>query len=137
MPIPTENTQEHELDGIEIRSPNRPFPRSAIQAIKEETEIKGHLDPPEGYSRQMEGIVVTEMPSDDTMEQYELSIVTDPDLIYETDHNEEILIYTDLNLVITDGRESHKSPKEIIKQAQELDHVTLKKGDPENVLDNQ
>jgi len=130
MPIPTDKIQDTDIDGIEIRSPNRPLPRSARKAITEETEIKSELSPPEGYSQRMDGVIVADYPSESTMEKYELSVVCDPDIVYESDHGETINIYTDIDTVIMDGRENDRPVEEVIKMAEEADHITRKKGSP-------
>jgi hypothetical protein len=130
MPIPTNKIPDTDIDGIEIRSPNRPLPRSAKKAILKETEIKTELSPPKGYSRRMDGVIVADYPSESTMEKYELSVVCDPDIVYESDHGETINIYTDIDTVIMDGQENDRPIEEVIKMAEEADHITLKTGSP-------
>jgi len=136
MPIPTDKTPEQDIKGIEIRSPNRPLPRSAKKALKSVTNIKANLSPPDGYNRRMDGVIVTDMPPKELLEKYELSVVCDPDIIYKSDRDEKVLIYTDLNTVIMDGIEKDDDPKRIIEMAENADHMTLQKGNPDGVTNN-
>ena len=136
MPIPTEKTPKKETAGIEIRSPNRPLPRSAKEKLNNISEIKAELSPPDGYNHRMDGVIVADMPPKELLDEFELSIVCDPDIIYESDRGEEVLIYTDLNTVIMDGMEKDDDPRRIIEMAENADHMTLQKGNPDGVTNN-
>lgn len=136
MPIPDHKTPDQDAQGIEIRSPNRPLTREAKKDLKNFTEINAELSPPEGYNHRMDGVIVADLPPKDLLEKHELSVVSDPDIVYKSNKEERIFIYTDLNTVIMDGIERDDDPERIIEMSEDADHINLEKGNPSTVTDN-
>lgn len=112
----TENPTE--ADAVTLVSYNRPLTRAARRALSEYGIIDSH-DPNE-HGRWTVVEVKTEPPVE-VLDQHELRIERDddPDVVYETPHDEHVEIYADR--VVSDGREIPIDPDEAKSRAESYD----------------
>ena len=118
---------------VRVESPYRPLPLSARKELKQNYEVVDWIDPDEGGRNG--GVILTERPAEELLERFELEVIRDPDVVYHTDHDEVVEIYTGPDMVVTDGVEaSGMSPQEAVEIAEEQHRFTLEEGDPESVF---
>lgn len=116
---------------VEIRSPYRPLPRSARKELADTVEIIDEIDSDD--TGRHGGLIVAERPPEELLEQYELEVVREPTVEYETDSGEHVAIYTDPDAVEIDGRSATMSPAEAVMKAEDSDRFTRLNGSPEFV----
>ena len=120
-------------DLVRVESPYRPLPRSARKELRQNHEIVEWIDSDE--TGRNGGVILTEWPSEELLEKYELTVIRDPDVVYHTDSNEIVEIYVDPDEVLVDGRDARISVQEAIELAEEQDRFVLEEGDPMAVLE--
>jgi len=120
-------------DLVRVESPFRPLPRAARKKIRAEYEVVEWVDSDE--TGRNGGVILTEWPSEELLEKYELTVIRDPDVVYHTDSNEIVEIYVDPDEVLVDGRDARISVEEAIENAEQQDRFTLEEGDPMAVLE--
>ena len=91
-----------------IQSPNRPFPLSAKQAVADAAETVTYEEPSAPGEPWLAH--ADELPADDVLDRFELTVDRDPMEVWESDSNERVLIYPDH--VTVDGYECTISPSE-------------------------
>lgn len=113
-----EESQTTDEERIEIRSPYRPFPLSAKKELR---EADSSVEFPDDDSR---AALVTEIPPDDVLEAYELTITrTDsPEEVWEDRTGTIIEIFSDR--VERNGVEMNIDPDEASEKAAEQDAFT-------------
>jgi|AntDeeMetageno50_2_1112565.scaffolds.fasta_scaffold28875_1 hypothetical protein len=105
-------------DRIEIRSPYRPYPLGAKKKLREADPA---VEFPDDDNR---CAYVSELPPDDLLEEYELSVVRtdDPEEVWEVKGGETVEIFADR--VERNGAEIPIDPEEAKKKAREQDYFT-------------
>jgi len=103
-----------------IESPNRPFPLSAKQELREAAETATNEEPSNPGDPWVAH--VDEIPSDDVLDRFELSVARDPVEIWESDSDERVAIYPEK--VTVDGYEVGFSPEEAKEQVREQDRFS-------------
>lgn len=126
-----ETDADQDDDLVEIRSPYRPLPRSAKKMLWDEYEAVSTLEADD--DGRGEGVLVPERPPADFLEKYELEVVRDPTLVYDTPSG-RVEIYTDPDEVNVGGTEATMTAEEATQQAEQQDRFTLEEGDPADVL---
>jgi len=118
---------------VRVESPYRPLPRQARKELKANYEIVEWIDSDE--TGRNGGVILTERPSEELLERFELSVIRDPDLIYETDSDEIVEIYTNPPKILTDGVEAKGLPiRQAVDIAESTERFTRIEGDPEPIL---
>lgn len=118
---------------VRVESPYRPLPLSARTELKEDYDVVKWIDA--DATGRNGGVILTERPAEELLVENELEVIRDPDVVYHTDHDEIVEIYTDPDKVVTDGVESSgMSPQEAVEIAENQDRFTREEGEPESVL---
>ncbi|MFC6770005.1 hypothetical protein ACFQDD_00445 [Halorubrum pallidum] len=103
-----------------IQSPNRPFPLSAKQALRETAAAVTYEEPTAPGEPWLAH--VDEVPADEILEQYELTVDRDPVEVWESDSDERVTIYP--QRVTVDGYEGTISPAEAKERVREEDRFS-------------
>lgn len=130
-----EPTGESPSDVIEfalVTSPYRPFPLEAKRRLREcaDTVVFGDS---ESTARRGETAYLTELPSDDLVERFELDIPRDPEERWKTDRGETINIYPDR--VVANGTEQNLDPADAQARVRSTDRFTPLSPASESVSD--
>ena len=124
-------TETDDSDLVEVRSPYRPLPRAARKMLSQDFGGVKELEPDEGHRGG--GYLVMERPPQDFLDRFELKVIRDPAVSYQTDGGDVVDIYADPDRVIAGGTETNLTALEAVKNAESEDRFTLTAGDPENV----
>ena len=118
QPAQDTDTADGDDELIELRSPYRPYPLGAKKALREAVDVIELSDEDSRCA------YVSDVPDDDLLEQWELSVVRtdDPEEVWETDRGETIEIFADR--VERNGREMNIEPAEAKERAAEQDYFT-------------
>jgi len=131
--VDTDTVDVDREDLVRVESPFRPLPRAARKKLRANHEIVEWIESDE--TGRNGGVLLTEWPSEQLLEDYELTVIRDPELVYHTDSDEIVEIYTDPDEVLVDGYDAHLSVQEAVTEAEKQDRFTLQEGDPADVLD--
>lgn len=119
-------------EAVEVRSPYRPLPRSARKEIADTVNVIEELDG--GEMGRNDGVLVDKRPPEELLDRFELEVIREPDIVYESDeHDEGMEIYCDPEKVVFNGRESRMSPAEAVKEAESRPMFTRVTGVPEQI----
>ncbi|WP_147441117.1 hypothetical protein [Halorubrum sp. Atlit-26R] len=114
-PVETGEQPEHTIE-----SPNRPFPLSAKQELREAAETVTYEEPSSPGEPWLAH--VDELPDDDVLDRFELSVVREPVEVWESDSDERVAIYPEK--VTADGYEMGFSPEEAKEKVREQDRFS-------------
>lgn len=122
--MPAESVDD--ADGYVIRSPFRPLTRAARRALQD-YEIERELAADE--TGRNGGVVVTERPPAELLEQHELRLVEAPDEVWTHDDGSRVTIYETAERVEVDGREAAMDVAEAKRRCRQEEAFQRSEGD--------